>query len=390
MRRLLPPLALMAGLCAPAIAEPLPTLPPYTAAYEPTTVDERGQWMMADEYERELRDSPRRIRDGGIEAYVRSVLCRAVGAERCQGVRVYVMEVPATNASMMANGAMQVWSGLFLRVHDEGQLAAVLGHEFAHFELRHGVRGFKAKRGTTDAMAWLQVLGGITNTSVRDVQTTLVGSLYRYDRDQETQADLLGLRYLAASGYPAGSAAAVWQSMMAEEDARAVGHGQRPGQKYASGFLDDHPTNLHRATALAEEAARLPAGGDARADAYRKAIAPLLPRLLSAQVKINDFGGSDYILSSLATADGGWSAELLYARAELFRLRGQPRDLQVASGLYRDARAAGYAGPELDRNLGLALLRNGQTDEGRTALSAYLAASPGASDARAIAALIAN
>lgn len=392
MRRTLLRLALLAGVCAgrPAFSEPIPVLPPYTAAYEPTTVDERGLWMEADERERQLRDSPLRIRDGGIEAYVRSVLCRTVGPERCAGVRVYVMEVPAFNASMMPNGAMEVWSGLFLRVHDEGELAAVIGHEFAHFELRHGLRGFKARRGTTDVMAWLGVLGGISNTPVGGTQMALVGSLYRFDREQEAEADLLGLRYLSASGYPAGSAPALWQSVMAEEDARAVGHGQRPGQKYASGFFDTHPTNLHRATILAGEAAKLPAGGDARAEAYRRAIAPLLPRLLAAQVKINDFGGSDYILSSLASAGGGWSAELLYARAELFRLRGHPRDLQVASGLYRDARAAGYAGPELDRNLGLALLRNGQTDEGRTALSAYLAASPGASDAPAIAALIAH
>lgn len=386
-------LALLAGACAmprAAVSEPIPTLPPFTTAYEPTTVDERGLWMEADERERELRDSTLRIRDGGIEAYVRSVLCRTVGAERCAGVRIYVMEYPAFNASMMPNGAMEVWSGLFLRVHDEGQLAAVIGHEFAHFELRHSLRGFKAKRGTTDVMAWVQVLGGISNTSVGTMQTALIGSIYRFDRDQETQADLLGLRYLAASGYPAGSATTVWQSMMAEEDARAVGHGQRPGQKYASGFFDTHPTNLHRAAMLADEATKLPAGGDARSEAYRKAVAPLLPRLLAAQVKINDFGGSDYILSSLASAGGGWSGELLYARAELFRIRGHPRDLQVASGLYRDARAAGYARPELDRNLGLALLRNGQADEGRTALSAYLAASPGASDAPAIAALIAN
>jgi len=372
-----------------AAAAPAPMLPPYTAAYEPQTVDERGLWMEADEQERQLRDSPLRIRDAGLDAYVRGVICRAVGAERCVGVRVYVMEVPAFNASMRPNGAMVVWSGLLLRVRDEGELAAVLGHEFAHFELRHGLRGFQARRGVTDVMAWLTVLGGISNTPTANTQLLLAGSLFRFTRDQESEADSLGLRYLAASGYPATSAPALWRSVMGEDDARAIDRGQKPRQRYTAGFFDDHPTSLKRATDLAAEAAKLPPGGDARADAYRNAIAPFLPRLLAAQVKLNDFGGTDYILNHLATTGGGWSAELLHARADLYRSRGNPRDLQIAGGLYREARAAGYAAADLDRDLGLALMRNSQTDEARQALTAYLAAAPNASDAQAIAALIA-
>ena len=87
-------------------ADPALGLPTYTPAYEPTTVDERGLWMQADERERLLRDSPLRIREGHLEQYVRDVLCREVGAERCQGVRVYVVEIPALNATMSPNGCM--------------------------------------------------------------------------------------------------------------------------------------------------------------------------------------------------------------------------------------------------------------------------------------------
>src|SRR5687768_9750365 len=73
-------------------------LPPYTPAYEPRSVDERGVWMEADERERMLRDSPLRIRDENLERYIREVLCREVGADRCTNVRVYVIEIPAFNA----------------------------------------------------------------------------------------------------------------------------------------------------------------------------------------------------------------------------------------------------------------------------------------------------
>ncbi|WP_253201286.1 tetratricopeptide repeat protein [Sphingomonas quercus] len=104
---------------------------------------------------------------------------------------------------------------------------------------------------------------------------------------------------------------------------------------------------------------------------------------------MNDFGGSDFILGALAD-ERGWTGELLFARGELYRARGNPRDLQMASIWYRDAKAAGYAAPELDRGLGLALLRNGRTEDAREALAAYLAARPDASDARMIQALLAN
>ena len=364
-------------------------LPPYTHAYEPATVDERGQWMEADEYERKLRDSPLRIREGKLESYLHSVLCREVGADRCAGVRIYAMEIPGFNASMMANGAMQVWSGLLLRCRNEAELASVLGHEFAHFELRHILTGFKNRRGASDAMAWISVLGGISNTPVGDANLSLLGSIYRFDRAQETQADLLGLKYLAQSGYPAASASQVWQSLMAEEDATALGRKQKPRKKYSAGFFDSHPASLQRASYLAAEAARLPVGGDARAREYGDAIAPYLSRFLSAQTKLNDFGGSEYIMGNIAERTG-WTGELLFARAELYRARANPRDLQLASQFYRQAKEAGYSEPELDRNLGLSLLRNGQVEEGRTALSSYLSARPDASDAKAISALLAN
>lgn len=352
-------------------------------------MDERGLWMRVDEIERQLRDSPLRIREGNLEKYLLAVLCREVGQNRCSGVRVYAIEDPSLNASMMPNGAMQVHSGLLLRARNEAELAAVLGHEFAHFELRHSLVGFNNRRSAGDVMAWVTVLGGITNTPTAETQLSLVSSVYRFNRDQETQADLLGLKYLAQSGYPAHSASEIWQSLMAEQDATARGRKLKAKQRYTSGIFDTHPTPLNRAVYLSAAADKLPAGGDARAQALQEAIAPYLPRFLAAQTKLNDFGGTEYILSNLA-ARSGWTGDLLYAHGELYRARANPRDLQLASQFYREAKSAGYTAPDLDRNLGLALMRNGQVDEGRAALTAYLAADPNASDAAIIHTLLAN
>ncbi|WP_253201287.1 M48 family metallopeptidase [Sphingomonas quercus] len=192
-------LALLALAPRPAPAQPSDALPAYTPGYEPTGVDERGLWMESDERERMLRDSPRRIRDGNLETYVRDVLCREVGRARCEGVRVYVMDIPLFNAMMRPNGCMEVWSGLLLRARSEAELAAVLGHEFGHFELRHSLKDFKMRRGTTDAMAWIGALGAVGaaygyGAGTSDAQLLLSGSIFRYGRAQETEADMIGFK----------------------------------------------------------------------------------------------------------------------------------------------------------------------------------------------------
>ena len=95
--RLLAAAALAAGATSLRAAD---SLPPFTVGYEPATVDERGLWMDADNMERQIRDSKLTVHDEALNRYLTGVLCRTVGQERCSGVRVYVVEVPAFNAAM--------------------------------------------------------------------------------------------------------------------------------------------------------------------------------------------------------------------------------------------------------------------------------------------------
>jgi len=383
-------LALAVNGSAPAAPKTTTTaLPTYTAAYEPRTVDERGLWMEFDEDERKLRDSPLLIRDEALNGYIRKVLCNTVGQDRCKSVRIYVIEVSVPNASMAPNGMMLVHSSLLLRVHSEAELGAILGHEFAHFELRHSLNKFKHGRATTDVMAWLSVLGGLSGVNTSISQLSLVASYYRFNRDEEREADLLGLKYLGSSHYPTIAASEFWQHTMAEDDATSVGRKRRPQQRYSAGLFSTHPTDLNRATYLLAEAKKIGDGGDPAVQGHRDGIAKFLPLFLADQMKLNDFGGSEYLLGQLASVSG-WTGDLLFARGELYRMRGNPRDLVSAAQFYGDAIKAGNATPEVRRNLGLALLRSGQATDGKAALSDYLRLKPDASDAKAISALLSN
>jgi beta-barrel assembly-enhancing protease len=381
----------MTGAALPPSTQ-LEALPPYSRAYEPQSNDERGIWMQADESERIVRDSVLLVRDQALNNYLRQVLCREIGEDRCNSVRIYIVEVPQFNAAMEPNGTMRVWTGLLLRVQNEAELASVLGHEFAHFELRHSLAGIKARRDAAGLAAWIGVLGALSATmgssgygsnQTSALQLAVIGSYYKFNREQETAADLLSLKYMAKSPYDPAAAAQVWQSIMAEADARSVARGQKPGREYKAAFFGTHPPSPERASYLKAEAEKLGMRGELRAQEYRDAIRPFMPKLLAAQVKSNDFGGTEYLLKSISATEG-WTGELLFARGELFRLRGNPRDLATAADLFRESISKGYANPEVHRELGLSLLRNGQDADGKAALREYLNLRPDATDGNVI------
>ena len=177
-----------------AAAIPVPTTSP--EFYRAHDELEAGLWMQMDEAERDLRASQLIIRDPALNEYVRSVLCRTVGESECSNVRLYLIRTPNFNASAAPNGAMQIWSGLLLRTQNEAQLAAVLAHEFAHIEARHSVKLFRAAKSKSTAAAWLAFTGiGLI------ASFGLLGSVFKYSREMETEADLAGVRKLSSAGY---------------------------------------------------------------------------------------------------------------------------------------------------------------------------------------------
>ena len=117
-------------------------------------------------------------------------------------------------------------------------------------------------------------------------------------------------------------------------------------------------------------------------------MANWLPVFLDDQIKLNDFGGSEYLINMLA--EDGWTASLWQARAELYRARGAPRDLVNAADFYSKAIVLEPSLAEAYRGLGLSLIKTGRSSEGKAALQHYLQLKPTASDAAMIAITIAS
>lgn len=372
------------AVAGPAAAQQGVLPPPYQGVYQPRGVDEIGLWHQDDEEERALAASSQRVRDERLTGYLKAVLCDTVGKERCGAVRIYVIRAPIFNASMSPNGTMRVFTGLFLRLRNEAELATVLGHEFGHFERRHSLAGFRARRSGTDAIAWMALLASLapsyqTMRSFEDVQLAVYGGLYRHGRDQEREADRLGIAYLNQSRLRPQAASAVWQHVMEEAEASARAKGLKKPDFRRIAFAASHPPDAERAAYLADLAAP---GGAAREDGmerYRAALAPFLGQFLDDQIKLNDFGASDYLIKNLATT--GWTATLWLKRGDLYRTRGNPRDLAAAADFYASAVALDPDLAEAHRGLGLSLLKTGRPGAAAAALQTYLRLRPDAVDA---------
>jgi beta-barrel assembly-enhancing protease len=373
-------LTIAPALIAARDSENIPRLRPSAFDYKPQGDDERGLWMQMDEEERMVKTSKFLITDPALNAYVRSILCRTVGVDRCGSTRIYIMRTPQFNAMMAPNGMMVVWSGLLLRARNEAELATVLGHEFGHFENQHSLQSFRDIRAKTDAMAWLSFVPYVGMIG----QIGLIGSVFEFNRDMERQADLVALDYLADSGYDPMAASDIWEQLRTEMDATAAERNRKSMKDRNGGFFATHPNSGERMNYLRAAAIKKGKGNyrDGAAE-YHAALASWWPKLIDDQIKLNDFGATDFLLGQLAST--GWTGELLYARGELFRARGKDGDFQKAAELYQRSIDTGAKLPENWRGLGLSLMRSGKKAEGQRALREYLVRNPKAIDRMMIA-----
>jgi len=363
----------------------MPTAEPavVTAApYQPQDKDERGLWMQMDEQERQLKNSNFVIRDAALNNYVRGVFCRVVGP-RCSEIRIYITRTAYFNANIAPNGMMQIWSGLLLRTRNEAQLAAVLAHEYVHYQNHHSLLLFREVRGRAAGAAWLSMFGLVGAL----LALGQVSAIFQFSREQEADADAESVGMIAKAGYDPREVPKIWEQFRAEADATAAARGTKSRKDKNGGLFASHPPTAERVTALTAEAKKFVVSdkwqtGDA---SYRTALEPSWSSFIDDQVKLNDFGGTEFLIGYLAR--DGWTADLSYARGELYRARGRPDDLKAAVGFYRDA-ANMTGGPvEAWRGLGLSLLRTGDQPGGQTALKTYLEHKPDASDKSMIAML---
>lgn len=332
--------------------------------------DEGGLWALMDREERRLRRSPFALRDAKLQAYVQDIACR-LAAEHCPDVRVHLVRTPLFNASMAPNGMMQVWSGLMLRVDNEAQLAAVLGHEIGHYLSRHSVERLRDAKSRAAFGQFLGLFGLVGAVG----QIGVIAGMFAYGQEHERAADAIGVALMRKAGYAAAESAKVWENLLLEIRAR-------PGGEAASPLFATHPPAAERQEALAKLAQASP-GGAAHEAAWRERVAPFMLEWLADEVRRGQHEESLALLGRLMRRSPA-EACFAWARGEIYRLRAADGDFELALGDYRAALAAGNAPPETHRGMGLIHRARKESALARESLRRYLDAAPQAPDSAMI------
>jgi predicted Zn-dependent protease len=153
--------------------------------------------------------------------------------------RVTLLRKNEANAYCLPGGKIVVYTGILPLTRNDAGLATVLGHEVAHATAEHVAERIERQHLTKVAAAI--VAGGIAVTPgqyARVVALLGVGSeaaSLPFSRSQESEADHIGLVYMARAGYNPRQALAFWKRM-----ARAS-KGKEPPE-----FASDHPSDQHR------------------------------------------------------------------------------------------------------------------------------------------------
>ena len=160
-----------------------------------------------------------------------------------------LLNSPVVNAFALPGGYIYVTRGILAAVESEAQLAGIIGHEIGHVTARH-----TAQRVTQSTLAQLGLgIGTILIPGAarygQEASTGLALLLLKYGRDDETQADDLGIRYAVKAGYDPREIPATYETLkrLAAKSPYAL-----------PGYLSTHPDpgdRFDRTTSLAEAAA---------------------------------------------------------------------------------------------------------------------------------------
>ena len=155
-----------------------------------------------------------------------------------------VIDDPQTvNAFALPGGKVAVYTGILPVTRDEAGLAVVLGHEVSHVIARHSAERISQQ---LSLQYGAQILGGVLGVSPEITKAgagLLVNTLLLpWDRKQESEADHLGLIYMAKAGYDPRAASEFWTRM--SESSKGA---SRPPE-----FLSTHPSGETRIRQISE------------------------------------------------------------------------------------------------------------------------------------------
>ena len=179
--------------------------------------------------------------DPELQRYVETIGMRLARASERPNLpwQFAVVDEPAINAFALPGGFIYLTRGILPFLDDEAQLAGVLGHEIGHVTARHSAQQYT--KATTAGI-------GVTLLSIfvpearpfQNITETALGVLFlKHGRDDELEADRLGVKYTASTGWNPAGVAGMLRTLARLDEA----DGSRRG---VPNFLSTHPAPADR------------------------------------------------------------------------------------------------------------------------------------------------
>lgn len=362
-------LVLAWSLCVPVLAGAADTEGVSEARAE--KLDRRRDTLMlgGDEADRALERSGSLFGDEALDGYMQEVLDRLF-PEHAKDMRIRAIRDNSLNAFARFNGSLYMNTGMLLRMQNEAQLAAILGHEGIHWVEEHGLEKY-GRRDAAGVFVNLTFAAGAGGIGSGIGESSVSG----FSRDKERESDRLGYQRMKDAGYDVSQAAIPFRIMAAELGALDM---RRPNY-----FFSSHPRMEERIESFEELISAEDTGGEigrerflqmteaARMDALSTLHGERAQRILI------------YMYENTDVADG-LPPEAAYYFGEGYRMRGDEDhgDLQKALDLYQQCieTAPGFAPAYYA--LGIQDMKSGEAANARARLQHYLDLAPDGKFAR--------
>ncbi len=178
-----------------------------------------------------------------------------------------VLDSPVVNAFALPGGYVYVTRGLMAIASDEAELAGVIAHEIGHVTARHAARRYSQQ---VVAGVGTAVVGAITGSDEIAESFSFGASavLQSYSREQEFEADTLGLRYLGRAGYAIEAMSSFLAKLDRQSRLEADLAGRPAGEVDGLNIMATHPRTLDRV----ERASAPAVAGRRERDAYLRMV----------------------------------------------------------------------------------------------------------------------
>jgi len=225
-----------------------------------SVISSEQEHQLGEAWARMLRGNGRLYEDAQVTQYLEELTWKLVTYSELtdRRLQIIVVDNPTLNAFAVPGGIIGIHAGLLLYAENEAQLASVLAHELAHLSQRHFASQLEEQRRNHPVMlasilASILVAVADPEAGVAAMQSSMaasVSSRLAFSRQNEREADYIGMQTLAASGYDPKAMPDMFAQIQ-----QTTRFSRTPPE-----FLLTHPITQSRIAESQNRAARLPSG----------------------------------------------------------------------------------------------------------------------------------